>query len=46
MSFALGATFYFIGNAPLEQSLRGVTVRGDYDTNILAILGGTFRYSF
>ncbi|MEA3278030.1 MAG: outer membrane protein transport protein [Pseudomonadota bacterium] len=46
MAFALGATFYLVGDAPLEQSAQGVTVRGDYDTNMLAILGGTFRYEF
>jgi long-chain fatty acid transport protein len=46
MSFAIGATVYLVGDAPLEQTAQGVTVRGDYDTNMLAILGGTFRYSF
>jgi hypothetical protein len=46
MSFAIGATVYLVGDAPLEQTAQGVTVRGNYDTNMLAILGGTFRYSF
>ena len=31
---------------PLEQSSQGVTVSGDYDTNTLAIVGGTLRYDF
>jgi long-subunit fatty acid transport protein len=46
MSFAVGATLSFVGDAPLEQTAQRVTVRGDYDTNFLAILGGTFRYDF
>jgi long-chain fatty acid transport protein len=46
LSFALGATVYFIGDAPVEQSAQGVTVRGDYDTNMFAIVGGTLRYDF
>lgn len=46
MSFALGATLSFVGNAPLEQTAQRVTVRGDYDTNFVAIVGGTLRYEF
>jgi long-subunit fatty acid transport protein len=46
MSFALGATLAFVGSAPLEQTAQRVTVSGDYDTNFLAVVGGTFRYEF
>ncbi len=46
MSFAVGATLTFVGDAPLEQTAQRVTVSGDYDTNFLAIVGGTFRYDF
>lgn len=46
MSFSLGATFSFVGDAALEQTAQRVTVRGDYDTNFLAVVGGTFRYEF
>jgi long-chain fatty acid transport protein len=46
LAFSLGATLAFVGNAALEQTAQGVTVRGDYDTNMLAILGGTLRYDF
>lgn len=46
LAFALGATLAFVGDAPLEQTAQRVTVRGDYDTNMLAILGGTLRYDF
>lgn len=46
MSFALGATLSFVGNAPLEQTAQRVTVGGDYDTNFVAIIGGTLRYEF
>jgi long-chain fatty acid transport protein len=46
LAFALGATLAFTGDAALEQTAQRVTVRGDYDTNMLAILGGTLRYDF
>jgi len=46
MSFSVGATLSFLGDAPLEQTAQRVTVSGDYDTNFLAIVGGTFRYDF
>jgi hypothetical protein len=46
LAFSLGATLAFVGNAALEQTAQRVTVRGDYDTNMLAILGGTVRYDF
>ena len=46
MYFSLGATLSFVGDAALEQTAQRVTVRGDYDTNFLAIVGGTFRYDF
>ena len=46
LSFALGATISFVGNAPLEQTAQRITVSGDCDTNFLAIIGGTFRCEF
>ena len=46
MSFSVGATLSFVGDAPLEQTAQRVTVSGDYDTNFLAIVGATFRYDF
>ena len=46
MSFSLGATLSFVGDAALEQTAQRVTVRGDYDTNFLAVVGGTLRYEF
>jgi hypothetical protein len=33
-------------DAALEQTAQRVTVRGDYDTNVLAVVGRTFRYDF
>ena len=36
----------FVGDAALEQTAQRVTVRGDYGTNFLAVVGGTFRYDF
>ena len=46
MSFSLGATLSFGGDAALEQTAQRVTVRGDYDTKFLAVVGGTLRYDF
>jgi long-chain fatty acid transport protein len=46
LTFAVGTTLYFFGSAPLVQTSQGVTVRGDYDTNMFAIVGGTLRYDF
>jgi long-chain fatty acid transport protein len=46
LAFSIGGTFAFVGNAPVEQTAQRVTVRGDYDTNFVAILGGTLRYRF
>ena len=46
LSFSLGATLAFVGDAPLEQTAQRVSVRGDYDTNFLAIVGGLLRYNF
>jgi long-chain fatty acid transport protein len=46
MSFSVGGTLSFVGDAALEQTAQRVTVRGDYDTNFLAVVGGTLRYDF
>ena len=46
LAFSAGATLIFVGDAPLEQTAQRVTVSGDYDTNFIAILGGTLRYDF
>ena len=46
LSFSVGATLSFVGDAPLVQTAQRVTVSGDYDANFLAIVGGTFRYDF
>jgi long-chain fatty acid transport protein len=46
LAFAVGATVYLMGDAALAQTAQGVTVRGDYETNLLAILGATLRYDF
>ena len=46
MYFSVGATLSFVGDAALEQTAQRVTVHGDFDTNFLAVVGGTFRYDF
>jgi len=46
LAFSLGATLALVGDAPLEQTAQRVTVRGDYDKNIVAFVGGLLRYDF
>lgn len=46
LSLSVGTTLYFMGNAPISQTNQGVTVTGDYDTNMFAIVGATLRYDF
>jgi hypothetical protein len=35
-----------MGDAPLEQASQAVTVQGRYDSNLLAIVGASLRWSF
>ena len=46
LKFALGGTLALIGDAPLDQTAQGVRVVGDYDSNWMAIVGGTIYYAF
>jgi hypothetical protein len=34
------------GDAATDQSSQGVRVVGDFDSNWIAVLGGTLRYDF
>lgn len=44
--YAVGATLYLIGDAPVDQTAQGVRVVGDFDKNMFLFLGGTLRYVF
>ena len=46
LKFAVGGTLALIGDAPLDQTAQGVRVIGDYDSNWMAIVGGTVYYAF
>ncbi len=46
LRFAVGATMYFVGNAPIDQTAQGVRVFGDYSANRFAVAGGSLTYSF
>jgi long-chain fatty acid transport protein len=46
LSFALGGTLMLVGEAPIDQTSQGIRVTGDYDSNLIAILGGTLKYNF
>lgn len=45
-AFAVGAAGCLVGDAPVEQTAQGVNARGDYPTNVLAIVGASLRYDF
>jgi long-chain fatty acid transport protein len=46
LKFALGGTLMLAGDAATDQSSQGVRVVGDFDSNWIAVLGGTLRYDF
>ncbi|UCH53734.1 MAG: outer membrane protein transport protein, partial [Pseudomonadota bacterium] len=46
LDFAVGATLYLVGDAPVDQTDQGVRAAGKFDTNSNLILGGTLRYMF
>jgi long-chain fatty acid transport protein len=46
LQFALGATVYFVDDAPIDQTAQGVRVVGEYSTNRIATVGGSLNYTF
>jgi long-chain fatty acid transport protein len=44
--FNLGTTLYLIGDAAIDQTEQGVRAAGDFDKNMILLLGGTLRYVF
>jgi len=51
LDFAVGGTLYLMGDAKINQTSPGApgvatTVIGEFDTNVMLILGGTARYEF
>jgi long-chain fatty acid transport protein len=46
LSYALGASVMYAGDAEVDQTAQGVRFKGEFDTNLVYSLGGTVRYTF
>jgi long-chain fatty acid transport protein len=46
LSYALGASVMYAGDAEVDQTAQGVRFKGEFDTNLIYSLGGTVRYTF
>ena len=46
MSYAIGATLMYAGEAKVDQTAQGVRFKGKFDTNLILFVGGTVRYVF
>jgi long-chain fatty acid transport protein len=44
--FAVGATLLYAGKGRTDQIQQGVRFKGDFETNLILIAGGTIRYVF
>jgi long-chain fatty acid transport protein len=44
--YAVGATLYLLGDAPVDQTEQGVRAAGGFDNFITLFIGGTLRYTF
>lgn len=44
--YSIGGTLMMIGDAAVDQTAQGERVKGEYDSNIVLLLGGTLRYEF
>jgi long-chain fatty acid transport protein len=46
LSYSLGFTGIWLGNGKLDQTVQGVRVKGQFDTNYVAFVGGQLEYTF
>ena len=46
ISYALGASVMYAGDAEVDQTAQGVRFKGEFETNLVYSLGGTIRYTF
>jgi long-chain fatty acid transport protein len=46
LDFAVGATLYLVGEAPIDQISQRVRAKGEFDENLILFVGGTLRYVF
>jgi len=46
LSYALGASVMYAGDAQVDQTSQGVRFKGEFETNLVYSFGGTIRYTF
>ena len=46
LDYAVGATVYLTGDAPIDQTEQGVRTTGKFDNNMTLFVGATVRYVF
>lgn len=46
LDYSIGGTLAWLGDGKVDQTSQGVRVKGEFDTNLLVILGATLRYEF
>jgi long-chain fatty acid transport protein len=45
-AWALGLSYVWLGNGKIDQTLQGVRVQGEFETNYFVSVGGNVRYLF
>jgi hypothetical protein len=46
LDYSLGGSLTVFGDSKIDNTVQGVRVKGDFDSNYLLFLGGTLRYVF
>jgi long-chain fatty acid transport protein len=46
LDYSLGGSLTVFGDTKIDNTVQGVRVKGDFDSNYLLFLGGTLRYVF
>jgi len=46
LDFSLGGSLMMFGDTKIDNTVQGVRVKGDFDSNYILFLGGTLRYVF
>ena len=46
LDYSLGGSLTVFGDSKIDNTVQGVRIKGDFDSNYLLFLGGTLRYVF
>jgi hypothetical protein len=46
LTYSLGGAVVFSGDADVDQTSQGVRFKGDFDTNVAFVLGGSLQWRF